>query len=443
MYRRRRRRVRVDRIFKALIALGFVFALAFGALYYLSNYHFIPKQLIVDNQSSKLKDLSPKNASVLYYDSSFKKYDIDYEGMFKTLKEHPGSEGRNMRLGQYEVKDINENYKEIKYKLSVNNEVVNTYSFVIDKNTDSVLKEDIFGENIYKYVSGYIRSTLKQQHSDDDYYFSKDFYLKTDYESIQIDGYRFADDKVYIQNNEFNMEIPVDLNVYGSDLNIDLGYTSNVLVKQYPRFVDPNRKILCLTFDDGPHDTFTNELLRELERYDGSATFYMVGRRANNEKGHKVIFDVLNAGSEVGNHSYTHASLVKLSGDALEKEVYQFSRDVEQLTNGEYKVKTYRVPYGAFSPALKEYMEYPIIQWNVDPEDWKARDIEVVKQRILEGAKDGGIIVLHDIHPETKQAVLDLIPTLIDEGYQLASVVSAADARGIPLEAHKVYYGLK
>ncbi len=98
-----------------------------------------------------------------------------------------------------------------------------------------------------------------------------------------------------------------------------------------------------------------------------------------------------------------------------------------------------RPPYGAISDTMKASVGMPMILWNIDTLDWKTRNAEATVNTVMESVKDGDIILMHDIHTESVDAAVELIPKLIDAGFQLVTVSEMAAAKGIVLENGKSY----
>ena len=98
-----------------------------------------------------------------------------------------------------------------------------------------------------------------------------------------------------------------------------------------------------------------------------------------------------------------------------------------------------RPPYGAISDTMKSVIGMPMILWNIDTLDWKTRNAEATVNMVMENVKDGDIVLMHDIHTESVDAAMELIPKLIEAGYQLVTVPEMAAAKGITMEAGKSY----
>jgi len=156
-----------------------------------------------------------------------------------------------------------------------------------------------------------------------------------------------------------------------------------------------------ITFDDGPNLRYTDEILTLLKEEHVKANFFMVGR--NIEMYPHMVKRVVNEGHDIGGHSMTHKELTKIPFDQAKLEIYESM----MLVNMYQDTKLFRFPYGSFDKRLSSYVKslgYKNIYWDVDTTDWKYKDKDVIykkfKVRIAE-AKDGAIILMHDIHPQT------------------------------------------
>gem|GEM_PF-3589837 len=198
--------------------------------------------------------------------------------------------------------------------------------------------------------------------------------------------------------------------------------------------IDPNGKLVALTFDDGP-SMYTEQILEILKEYDSSATFFMVGY--NIEKHPERVQMVLDAGCEVANHTTGHKDLSDISRKSIEKEVY----DNEKLLNeaGAKGELLLRPPYGSYNDDVKEVVKRPMINWSVDSRDWKTKDAESTVKEVKKNVKDGRVVLMHDIYASTVEAVRELIPWLIGEGYRLVTVSELYKARGEELKDGHIY----
>ena len=179
---------------------------------------------------------------------------------------------------------------------------------------------------------------------------------------------------------------------------------------------------IAITFDDGPNPVQTPRLLDILAKRNIKATFFVVGQCVKEYP--EVLKRIVREGHEIGNHSWSHPNLGKMS-DAAVKAQLQDTHDLVLKTAG-VPPKSFRPPYGSFSArqqqwAYKEF-GYKTILWGVDPFDWKKPGASVIAQRIVSQTKSGDIILAHDIHKQTIDAMEETLDGLIARGFRFATV---------------------
>ena len=204
------------------------------------------------------------------------------------------------------------------------------------------------------------------------------------------------------------------------------------------RRVDPDKPMIALTFDDGPGPG-TRRILRALESVDGRATFCMVGDRVNDYA--QTARMVAEQGSEIATHTLSHPNLAKLSAGEVRAELEQSIAAIEQVTGVQPGVL--RPPYGSTSEDVQQVcreMGVVIANWNVDTEDWRVRDADAILNHVLDNARDGAIVLCHDLYPETAAAMERAVEALAERGYQLVSVSELLQARAGGGSAGKIYY---
>ncbi len=185
---------------------------------------------------------------------------------------------------------------------------------------------------------------------------------------------------------------------------------------------------ICLTFDDGPNPTVTPKLLDLLKQYNVHATFFVVGKNAARYP--DLLKRMIDEGHEIGNHSYDHPQLTKLSVDDFMSQI-NGTNDIVYNATG-VKPKYLRPPYGSKNQIMKDTIPMPFILWNVDPVDWhKTATKESISQNVLDNVSDGGIVLSHDLYDRTYEAYEILIPKLIDQGYQFLTVSEMFSAMGV------------
>lgn len=202
--------------------------------------------------------------------------------------------------------------------------------------------------------------------------------------------------------------------------------------------VDPSKPMIAFTFDDGPLYKVDQRILGTLEAYGGRGTFFIVGSRAENYK--DTLNMIHNSGSEIGNHSFNHQNLEKISREEVVSQIEMTNDAVEAITG--FRPKLVRVPYGAFKGQVPELVTYPMIQWNIDTEDWSNKDKDTIVSNVLSRASDGSIVLMHDLYSTTADALEEIIPQLAAQGYQFVTVSEMYAAKGVPLEAGQVYFNI-
>lgn len=179
---------------------------------------------------------------------------------------------------------------------------------------------------------------------------------------------------------------------------------------------------IALTFDDGPHPTHTPRLLNILKAHNVKATFYVTGQNAARYP--HIIRRMVADGHEIGNHTWSHPNLTKLSDNQVKSQIDRSNVAIANAAG--VKARTFRPPYAAMTSrqraGVKAQYGYPIVFWSVDPRDWKDRNASLVTSRILNQTKRGSIILLHDIHASSVAAVPNTINGLLSKGYQFVTV---------------------
>lgn len=177
-------------------------------------------------------------------------------------------------------------------------------------------------------------------------------------------------------------------------------------------------KTVALTFDDGPHSRYTKELLDGLRERGVKATFFVVGE--NIEGNEDVIKQMYDDGHVIGNHTYSHVELTKLSKEAALLEIEKTNSLIEEIT-GE-PVKYIRPPCGAWSETMLYEVDMTPVFWNVDPKDWCTYQVSAVVNRIMDDVEDGDIILFHDIFDSSVAAALEVVDRLLSMGYVFVTV---------------------
>ena len=178
-----------------------------------------------------------------------------------------------------------------------------------------------------------------------------------------------------------------------------------------------NKKI-ALTFDDGPHPYYTEQLLDGLKERGVKATFFVLGEHV--EQYPDLVERMSEEGHLIGNHTYSHIQLTQRNSEAFKEELIKTSELIENLTGQE--VQYVRPPYGTWNKKFeKELNMFPVL-WNIDPLDWSSRNVSGIVQKVTAKAKDNAIILMHDEYKTTVTAALQIVDELQKEGYEFVTV---------------------
>lgn len=198
----------------------------------------------------------------------------------------------------------------------------------------------------------------------------------------------------------------------------------------------PRSKAIALTFDDGPSTENTPKILSLLKKYNAHATFFVVGNRV--ASGADLLKKELEIGCEIGNHSWNHANLSKMKNiKQINKNLDKTVKLVKRLTG--YEIKMTRPPYGAISKMMRKKMNQPMILWSVDTLDWKSRNAKAVLKQVKRQVKDGAIVLVHDIHGSTAEAMETVLPWLVKNDYDILTVSELMKRKGIKMKNGKAY----
>lgn len=202
---------------------------------------------------------------------------------------------------------------------------------------------------------------------------------------------------------------------------------------------DKTKPMVALTFDDGP-SAHTDRLLDIFAKHSGRGTFFVVGNIIDNRK--ETVKRIVSDGHEIAGHSWNHRQLTNLSDQDIKDQIMSTRAKIYELTG--YDAKLMRPPYGAYNDRVRSVaknLSVSLINWSVDTLDWKNRDAETVYKCIMKEADDGAIVLCHDLHKTTVDAMEKVIPALIDKGFQLVTVSELIRAKGEKISAGKVYFG--
>ncbi|CAA9237940.1 MAG: Peptidoglycan N-acetylglucosamine deacetylase [uncultured Chthoniobacterales bacterium] len=179
---------------------------------------------------------------------------------------------------------------------------------------------------------------------------------------------------------------------------------------------------IAMTFDDGPHATLTPKLLDMLAARKLKATFFVIGQNAVEYP--DIMKRIVREGHELANHSWSHPNLGKMGDDGVRTQLQKTDEAIEAAAGK--RTTLMRPPYGSITPRQKQWMYetfgYKTIIWDVDPFDWRRPGPGVIRDRIVNQTQPGSIILAHDIHPGTIEAMPDTFDQLTAKGFKFATV---------------------
>ena len=198
-------------------------------------------------------------------------------------------------------------------------------------------------------------------------------------------------------------------------------------------FVQKNKKVVALTFDDGPNPSTTTQALDTLAKYNVKATFFVLGKNiAGNEE---LLKRMKSEGHVVGNHSWDHPVLSKLTLEDAKKQITDTEDALTKVLGSSSKLM--RPPYGAITDDIRNSLDLSFIMWNVDSLDWKSKNETAILTEIQHQVRNGSIVLMHDIHGATVNALPKIIEYLKEQGYTFVTVPELLNSR---LKAHEMYY---
>ena len=366
----------------------------------------------------KKKSNNAKSEKVVFTEADLNKLLEDYKNKYNTINIY-NLDGYTSLLG---VKDDG------------------TYnSFVIDNNTGkevnpiSLIKKDKMSEFEEK----------------------EDYLLRLKYAAFIVKGikdtngkkiYEFKTNELVIYYQDYKYEPLYDKEVI---LHINYNEISNCLVfkpqldEQYENEngynYDPTKTTVAISFDDGPNNNNTLELLKVLDENKMTATFFMLGGKMNNQS--EIVKKVHNSLNEIGSHTYSHINMKRVSLKDIKNELDNTNATYKKIIGEDLKLV--RPPYGSFTRDIISNFNNYFILWNVDTNDWRYKDVDYLVDYILDNIQDGNIILMHDSYETSIEAVKRVLPMLYAKDIQVVSVSTLAKLKGKTMSYGQPYYSFK
>ena len=211
------------------------------------------------------------------------------------------------------------------------------------------------------------------------------------------------------------LDIPLDsLNLL---IDVDREENTNSYLNFKKNTINEEDKVVALTFDDGP-SKYTKDILDILKKYDACGTFFLIGNKVSFYG--EVLREMLSEGNEIGNHSYDHKYLTRLSEEEVKDEISKTQDEIKRVTG--YTPTLFRPTYGGYNNTLKSYIDLTFVLWDVDSRDWSVKSTEGIMYNVFKDVKSGSIILFHDNHEYSVNALPSVIKELKKQGYKFVTV---------------------
>ncbi|GAB5615638.1 hypothetical protein JCM31739_04630 [Faecalimonas canis] len=175
---------------------------------------------------------------------------------------------------------------------------------------------------------------------------------------------------------------------------------------------------IAITFDDGPSETYTPRLLDGLKERNVKASFFVIGKMA--EANPKLIQREKEEGHLIGNHTYNHVDISKISDEEAVSEIRKTNQVIEKVTKE--NVEYLRAPFGSWKKNLIGRMDVFPVAWSIDPLDWTTENTDEIVNKVVTEVKENDIILMHDCYQSSVDAALRIIDILQKEGYEFVTV---------------------
>ena len=183
-------------------------------------------------------------------------------------------------------------------------------------------------------------------------------------------------------------------------------------------------KLIALTFDDGPGYANTPTLLAGLKERGVHVSFFMTGQNAKANP--ELVKQAWKDGHQICSHTYNHAELTALSDRDIKEQLSKTDKILDDAIGYDLKYQL-RPPYGAYSDRVLKAANVPCYYWSVDTRDWESRNADAAYREFMRAARDGSIVLMHDLYSTTVTAALRAVDTLLDEGYEFVAWVGAVN----------------
>ena len=317
----------------------------------------------------------------------------------------------------YTYKEINNDIINVSLQTEiVTDKVINKIkTFTYNKTNDKFLSMEDLVEDLNGLDYEIKKELLeKYQDADMDYLSNVSYdYFKIDDENLTL---YFNPAEIKSKHDELiYLDIPLDSLKMLVDIDKNEGNDTYLSIKK--RNVSLDDKVVALTFDDGP-SKYTEKILNVLKKYNACGTFFLIGNKVDFYG--DTLIRMLKEGSEIGNHSYDHKLLTRLSKEEFQEEINKTQKAIKRVTG--FTPTLFRPTYGGYTNTLKSYTDLKFVLWDVDSRDWQVKTKDKILRNVLPNVKSGSIILMHDNHEYSLNALEDIISNLKKQGYKFVTV---------------------
>ncbi|AGN24120.1 polysaccharide deacetylase family protein [Erysipelothrix rhusiopathiae] len=346
-------------------------------------------------------------------------------------------DGKKAEIFQdYSIYQVHDKYVTVDIKTSLNSEITDVISRTYDIESGEFVKaSDLFNELGLKKLISDVRATLSKPKE-----MERQSYLKAT--SLDEDtALSISKSNVVFNIKGFNKPVSFDLSKITDYFSHSIGSfekTNGEIAPVYlDRGIDPKEKMVAFTFDDGPHHRNTQLIMDEMDKYDGQATFFMLGERVNQNP--SIVKEIVSRGHQIANHSFTHPDFNSMDIQDVNKEIKNTEEALFKASGlkGPFMV---RPPYGNANAEVRKGAPVTFVNWSVDSEDWVSRDPQQICNTIDKYKHDGAIILLHDIYESSYEGFKCAAKKLHDQGYKFVTVEELLESRNDIVKTNALYF---
>lgn len=298
--------------------------------------------------------------------------------------------------------------------MAIESEKLHTYHFS-DRTGYDLTPFQIFKEDYREKCMSYFIEFFKKEYDEEELNDGWEQYLSADesnYNKFTVTDTGvvfFFDEGTVLKspNGVISAGIPDDI----------LGDSLRDSIKE--RYIDPQKPMVAITYDDGPGGEAENRILDCLEKNGAVATFFYLGNRVPADA--KTVKRAYEMGCEIGNHTWNHPVLTSMSMKEVRKQFSKTNNEIKKACGAEPTV--FRPSYGETNSKIDKASKMPVIMWTIDTLDWESRNAKKVFKSVKrEKNLDGDIILMHSIYDSTAKATELIIPYLKKKGYQIVTI---------------------